>query len=95
MLKYIFGAVAVVGLLLVSQTTAEARHRGGCGCGGGSTTYQSAAVASAEPIAAVPSGGYRSYSYEPGVSTMRSYSGARKNAWEYPKTDARRYSGGR
>lgn len=94
MLKYIFGAVAVVGLLLVSQTTAEAGRRGGCSCGG-SSSYQTAATGSAAPIAAVPSTGYRSYSYEPGMSSMRSYSGARKNAWEYPKTDARRYSGGR
>lgn len=40
--------------------------------------------------------GYRTFSYQPSYQpaapTFRSYSAPRKQSWDYPKTDARRYS---
>ena len=38
--------------------------------------------------------GYRTYSYQPAAPVYRSYSAPRRQSWDYPKTDARRYSGG-
>jgi hypothetical protein len=38
---------------------------------------------------------YRSFSYQPAAEpTYRAYTGRKLNAWDYPKTDARRYNGG-
>lgn len=50
------------------------------------------------PAATAPANGVRAYSYEPGAPVAapvyREEGGRRLNAWEYPKTDWRRYSGG-
>lgn len=52
------------------------------------------------PVVTTPAQpGVRAYSYEPGVpaaSPVYTESGGhRLNAWDYPKTDSRRYNGGR
>jgi hypothetical protein len=40
-------------------------------------------------------GGYRSFSYQPAAQPVYQYETTpRMNAWDYPKTDARRYNGG-
>jgi hypothetical protein len=40
-------------------------------------------------------GGYRSFSYQPVAQPVYRYEATRQmNAWDYPKTDARRYNGG-
>ena len=92
MLRFAFVAVAAIGLFFVASSSAEAARRGGCSCSSGG--YQTAAVVDSTQQAVVPSG-LRSYSYEPGAPMYRTYRAApRLNAWEYPKSDARRYSGG-
>jgi hypothetical protein len=89
MLKFITASVAGAALLVATQATSEAAGRGCCGCGG--VTYQAAPTYQA----AAP-GGYRSFSYQPGTAApaYRTYSAPKKNPWDYPKTDSRRYSGG-
>ena len=54
--------------------------------------------APARPAATAPANGVRAYSYEPGAPMAAPVylegGGRHLNAWEYPKTDWRRYSGG-
>jgi hypothetical protein len=87
-------AVGLVAGLLIVGYASQAEARGGCGC------CAPVAVASAPaPVATAQANavqGYRSYSYQPETAAppmYRSYS-PRRNAWDYPKTDMRRYNGG-
>ena len=91
--------VVVLGLATVVAPHAEA---GIFGCRRATTpTYMRVA-----PVAAATARvnqGYRAFSYEPGATVLpaaaapviRTYRAERKmQAWDYPKTDARRYNGG-
>jgi hypothetical protein len=84
--------IVAVGLALAVTTEANAGRRR---CGG--TTYvQPAAVAQPAPVAQAPTTGYRTFTYQPAVAQPVYGYGAnpRLNAWDYPKTDMRRYNGG-
>ncbi len=48
-------------------------------------------VAPAEHVAAQPQVVRRSFSYEPSYRSSRSFSSPKKESWQYPKTDPRRY----
>lgn len=93
MKKIILGLVAA-GLAMIAASDASA--------GIFSWLFRRSYAPSRPVVTAPANTGVRAYSYEPGtepepVYTERGFSerGGRKlNAWEYPKTDARRYSGG-
>jgi hypothetical protein len=91
MRKLITTSVLAFVAFAVLANGAEAAGRRRC-----SPTY---AVVAA-PVAAAPttaqagaSGqGYRTFSYQPAAPVYRSYSAPKMQSWDYPKTDARRYS---
>jgi hypothetical protein len=56
----------------------------GCQCG-------ASQAATSEHVATQPQVERRSFSYEPSYRSYRSYSSPKKEPWQYPKTDPRRY----
>jgi hypothetical protein len=101
MSKLIITTVLALAALAVVANSAEAAGRGRCG-----PTYAVApgpvavAPTSAAPATTAQAGtGYRSFSYQPvqpaavmPAPMYRSYSTPRMQSWDFPKTDARRYS---
>jgi|GEM_PF-5390460 hypothetical protein len=58
-------------------------------------------TAAPAPIATAPATtaqateqGYRTFSYQPTTPSFQTYRPRKLNAWEYQKTDSRRYNGG-
>ncbi len=83
----LFALVAVVSLSMVDVASAQI-------FGGRRRTRVTYAPAPAATVAQGQAAtGYRTYSYEPSAPVYRSYSAPKKWSWDYPKTDARRYSG--
>ena len=95
MSKLITLTVLAFAALVVLASDVEAAGRRRC-----PPTYYTApapvAVAPAATQTTASAQGYRTFSYQPSYQPVapgfRSYSAPRKQSWDYPKTDARRYS---
>jgi hypothetical protein len=87
MLKFI--ATSALALAALAALATDAQACGGCRRG---SKYAVAPDTGAAATTAQAGQGYRSFSYQPVTPAFRSYSAPRKQPWEYPKTDARRFS---
>lgn len=89
MKKFILGLVAA-GLVAMVASDASA--------GVFSWLFRRSNAPTRPAVSAPVNGGVRAYSYEPGTTfpapVYQEGGGRKLNAWEYPKTDARRYMGG-
>jgi hypothetical protein len=99
MLKIVASTVLGCCSLICSASEATACG-GGCACPCATATMSMPMPASMPGMPGMPAHAsaatqYRTYSYQPAAPVYRSYSAPTRAAWDYPKTDARRYSGGR